>query len=87
MATELAGTATALLLNLRRTFILNLGAVCLQTKLENGSLISLELTGGEVVKFGCKLPHQANPRSEDRIGIAMWSDAIQIDDPNNWLPK
>ncbi len=67
-------------------YILNLGAVCLQTKLKNGELISLNLTGGEVIKFDCKLLHRSIPRSEDRIGIAIWSDAIPIDKPNNWIP-
>lgn len=68
-------------------YILNLGTVCLQTILENGGLVSLELTGGEVVKFDCKLRHRAIPRSEDRIGIAIWSDAIPINKPDNWLPQ
>ena len=68
-----------------KAYILNLGAVCLQTKLENGRLISLELTGGEVLQFNCKLQHQAIPRSEDRIGIAIWADKISLADPKNWL--
>lgn len=68
-----------------KAYIVNLGTVCLQTKLENGRLISLELTGGEVIQFNCKLQHQAIPRSKTRIGIAIWADKISLDDPKNWL--
>ena len=68
-----------------KAYIINLGAVCLQTKLENDRPISLELTGGEVLQFNCKLQHQAIPRSEDRIGIAIWADKISVNNPKNWL--
>jgi len=73
-------------------FIVNLGQVCLQTRMSDGSLISLELMGGEIIAFNCKLMHQAIPRSDERIGIGIWKDATPcgyleeraIDDPKNW---
>jgi len=52
--------------------------------MNDGSLISLELMGGEIISFNCKLMHRAIPRSDDRIGIGIWKDAIVIDDPKNW---
>jgi hypothetical protein len=65
-------------------FIFNLGQVCLQTRTEDGKLIELELTGGEIIRFNCKLPHRSIPRNEDRIGIGIWRDAIDIKNPKNW---
>lgn len=64
--------------------IINLGEVCLQTKLKDGNLVSLELTGGEVVQFNSKLIHRAIPRRDDRIGIGLWSAAIPLTDKANW---
>jgi hypothetical protein len=67
-----------------KAFILNLGQVCLQTRTESGALIDLELTGGEIIQFNCKLLHRATPCNEDRIGIGIWTDAIDINNPKNW---
>jgi hypothetical protein len=52
-------------------FIVNSGQVCLETKMPDGRLTSLELTGGEIIAFNCKLMHRAIPRSDDRIGIGV----------------
>lgn len=68
-----------------KAFICNLGEVCLQTKSPDGHLVSLDLTGGEVVEFNAKWLHRAIPKADDRIGIGIWSDAIDIGNPVNWL--
>lgn len=64
--------------------IVNLGKVCLETQLENKEIISLELTGGEVLRFNSKLRHRSIVRAEDRIGIGLWQDKIPMNDPRNW---
>lgn len=61
-----------------KAYILNLGAVRLETELNDGRQVSLELVGGEVIKFNCKLPHRAIARRDDRTGIA-------INEARNWL--
>ena len=68
-----------------KAFIVNLGPVLLETELDSDERVSLELTGGEVVEFDCKLPHRAIPRSEERIGFAIWADKISLQNPRNWL--
>ena len=69
----------------RKAVIVNLGSVLLETEINSDKRISLELTGGEVIEFNCKLPHRAVPRSENRIGIAIWADKISLQNPSNWL--
>lgn len=64
--------------------IINLGAVCLECKDESGNLISLELSGGEIIRFNSKQSHRAIPRSDDRIGIGVWQAKIDIHNPANW---
>jgi hypothetical protein len=64
--------------------IINLGNVRLETKLDNGETIGLELTGGEVIKFNSKLLHRAVPRDEARIGIGLWAAKIDIQNDENW---
>ena len=65
-----------------KAFIVNLGRVRLETQAQN-KLIALDLTGGEIVAFDAKQLHRAIPEREDRIGLAIWSAAIPIE--NNWL--
>jgi len=67
-----------------KAMIINLGEICLQTETEAKEIISLELTGGEIILFNSKLRHRAIHRSDDRIGIGLWADRIDIHDPNNW---
>lgn len=64
--------------------ILNLGAVCLETRLSNRNIIRLELSGGEIIQFNSKLEHRALPRSDERIGIGLWKAKIPITNPHNW---
>lgn len=47
---------------------------------------SLELTGGEVIKFNCKRPflHRGFPQDSNRIGIGLWSDEILMSEAKNW---
>jgi hypothetical protein len=66
-------------------YILNLGKVCLESKSNQGKVTSLELTGGEIIRFNSKLLHRAIPREESRVGIGIWSDAIAIANPDNWI--
>ena len=69
----------------QKAYIINIGTVRLETELDGGRQIGLDLSGGEVIEFNCKLPHRSIPISEDRIGIAIWSDRIDIKSPENWL--
>lgn len=64
--------------------ILNLGAVCLETRLANGETNSLELVGGEIIQFNSKLEHRALPRCDERIGIGLWAAKIALTNANNW---
>lgn len=64
--------------------ILNLGKVCLECKDNHGNLITLELTGGEVIRFNSKNLHRAIPRCDARIGIGLWQSAIDLNNPANW---
>lgn len=65
-----------------RAFIVNLGAVRLETQSKN-DLTALDLVGGEIVEFDAKQMHRSIPVDEDRIGFAIWSAAIPI--KGNWL--
>ena len=65
-------------------YIVNLGKVCLESRDRSDKLTSLELTGGEIIKFNSKHLHRAIPREDSRIGIGIWSDAIDINDRANW---
>ena len=29
--------------------------------------------------------HRALPVDNDRVGIGLWTDAIKLDNPNNWM--
>jgi hypothetical protein len=48
------------------------------------NIISLNLTGGEIIGFNSKLSHRAIPADHDRIGIGVWGDKISMADPRNW---
>ncbi|MGG6267169.1 hypothetical protein ACQ4M3_13450 [Leptolyngbya sp. AN03gr2] len=64
--------------------IINLGKICLQTRLPDNKIRSLELNGGEIIEFNSKLPHRAIHRCDQRIGIGLWTDQISIHNPQNW---
>lgn len=64
--------------------IINLGRIALQTKEPNGTLLTLNLRGGEIIRFNAKWMHRAIDPAPDRIGIGIWEAAIDINDPANW---
>lgn len=61
-----------------QAYIINLGICTLQTKLNDGTLISHELTGGELIEFNSKLEHRCIDVHPERIGIGCWSAKIPI---------
>jgi len=61
--------------------ILNLGNAILETK-DGEKLISLKLTGGEIIEFNTKLLHRGIPDDQRRIGIGIWRAKIPIH--TNW---
>lgn len=61
--------------------IINLGRVCLETIDQKKNLTSLELSGGEIIRFNSKLLHRAIHRDDARIGIGLWKDKILMSDP------
>ena len=65
-------------------YIVNLGKVRLETKLGSGEIIGLDLVGGEVIKFNSKLLHRSIPVCDQRIGIGLWADAIDITNRRFW---
>ena len=64
--------------------IVNLGKVRLEMKLENGEIIGLDLVGSEIVQFNSKLLHRSIPVCDQRIGIGLWDDAIDITNRRFW---
>lgn len=64
--------------------ILNLGRVRLECQHPQLGLISLDLTGGEIIQFNSKHLHRAIPQCDKRIGIGFWQAAIDINNPANW---
>jgi hypothetical protein len=65
-------------------YIVNLGEVRLETKLKSGEIVGLDLVGGEVIRFNSKLLHRSIPVCDQRIGIGLWADAIDITRDENW---
>jgi len=68
-------------------YLLNLGNSKFEIRnTETNQLRSLDLIGGELIRFNCKRPfmHRGLPQDELRIGIGMWSDKISMKDTKNW---
>lgn len=51
-------------------WILNLGPCTLES--DHGEIISLDLTGGEIIRFNCKVLHRCTNPHPQRIGIGIW---------------
>lgn len=68
-------------------YLLNLGNSKFEIKnTATNQSRSLDLTGGEVIKFNCKRPflHRGLPQDSNRIGIGLWSDEISMSEARNW---
>ena len=61
--------------------ILNLGRAILESK-DGAKLITLKLTGGEIIQFNTKLLHRGIPLDDERVGIGIWKAKIPIH--TNW---
>lgn len=56
--------------------IINLGPCTLQS--DHGEIVSLDLKGGEIIRFNSKLPHRCINPHPKRIGIGIWQAKIPI---------
>jgi hypothetical protein len=62
----------------KEAWLLALGQSTFQIENRDGVIQSLNLFGGELLKFDCKLRHRATNVHADRIGIGIWTAKIPL---------